>query len=138
MAIADQVRAILREGIPFLGHLGMLPQQVREEGGYKIKGRIEAEREALVADAHFLAEAGAFAVVLELITPLVAVEITSAISIPTIGIGSGPDCDGQILVTNDLVGTFPWFKPRFVTPRAQSFRDIRKAVEEWLLSLGPG
>ncbi|MHB1306529.1 MAG: 3-methyl-2-oxobutanoate hydroxymethyltransferase [Limisphaerales bacterium] len=135
LAIADQVRAILSEGIPFLGHLGMLPQQVREEGGYKIKGRVEAEREALMADAHYLAEAGAFAVVLELVAPRVTAEITRAIRIPTIGIGSGPDCDGQILVTNDLVGTFPWFTPRFVTPRVQAFVEMRSAVEEWRRSL---
>ncbi len=134
-SIGEQVRAIRAAGIPFCGHLGMLPQHVREEGGYHIKGRAEAERQALLADAEFLAAAGAFAVVLELVTPAVAREITQRIAIPTIGIGSGPDCDGQILVTNDLVGTFPWFTPRFVTPRLNAFEQMRRAVEDWRQAL---
>jgi len=133
--IADQVRAIVTAGIPFLGHLGMLPQHVVEEGGYHVKGRRESERDGLLADARFLAEAGAFAVVLELVLPSVAAEITRTISIPTIGIGSGHDCDGQILVTNDLVGTFPWFTPRFVKPRLQAFEQMRAAIADWRQSL---
>lgn len=135
LGIADQVRAIVEAGLPFLGHIGMLPQHVREEGGYHVKGRRDAEREALVADARFLAEAGAFAIVLELVLPAVALEITRAVPIPTIGIGSGPECDGQILVTNDLVGTFPWFTPRFVQPRVQAFEQMRSAIEAWKQSL---
>jgi 3-methyl-2-oxobutanoate hydroxymethyltransferase len=135
ISIGKQVRAIVAEGIPFLGHLGMLPQRVVEEGGYHIKGRREAERQALLADASFLADAGAFAVVLELITPPVAAEITRLLPIPTIGIGSGPECDGQILVTNDLVGTFPWFTPRFVKPQVQVFAQMRTAVEAWIRGL---
>jgi 3-methyl-2-oxobutanoate hydroxymethyltransferase len=131
VAIAAQVRAIVAAGIPFLGHIGMLPQHVLEEGGYHIKGRQAAEREALHADARALEEAGAFAMVLELVTPAVAKEITMATPIPTIGIGSGPDCDGQILVTNDLVGTFPWFTPRFVKPRLEAFASMRAAIAEW-------
>ncbi len=135
VAIAAQVRAIVQAGIPFLGHIGMLPQHVLEEGGYHIKGRGEAERLALLDDARCLAEAGAFAIVLELVTPPVAREITAAVPVPTIGIGSGTDCDGQILVTNDLVGTFPWFTPRFVKPRAQAFEAMRTAITEWRQSL---
>jgi 3-methyl-2-oxobutanoate hydroxymethyltransferase len=134
--IGDQVRAIVAEGIPFLGHLGMLPQQVVEEGGYRVKGRQEVERQALLEDADFLAEAGAFAMVLELVTPPVAAEITRRVPVPTIGIGSGRECDGQILVTNDLVGTFPWFTPRFVKPQVQAFAQMRAAVEAWMLELG--
>jgi 3-methyl-2-oxobutanoate hydroxymethyltransferase len=130
-AIADQVRAIVGAGMPFLGHLGMLPQHVKEEGGYRIKGRTETEREALLADAQALADAGAFGVVLELVTPPVAADITRRIRIPTIGIGSGPDCDGQILVTSDLVGLFPWFTPRFVKPRVQAAAQIREAAASW-------
>src|SRR5258708_9450248 len=110
--IVEQVKAIVGSGIPFIGHLGMLPQHVREEGGYKIKGKNEEQRVGLLADAKALTEAGAFAIVLELVTPLVAAEITRLIPIPTIGIGSGSDCDGQILVTFDLIGTFPSFTPR--------------------------
>lgn len=96
--IIAQVRAIIADGIPFCGHLGMLPQHVREEGGYKIKGCTETEREALLTDARMLSDAGAFALVLEIVTPQVAKEISEAIPIPTISIGSGSDCDGQILV----------------------------------------
>ena len=130
-AMREQVRAMVGAGIPFLGHLGMLPQHVREEGGYHIKGRKDEERRALLEDAQALAEAGAFAVVLELVTPPVAAEITRSIPIPTIGIGSGPDCDGQILVTPDLIGTFPWFTPRFVKPRLNAAEQMRAAIREW-------
>jgi 3-methyl-2-oxobutanoate hydroxymethyltransferase len=135
VAIAAQVRAIVGADIPFLGHIGMLPQHVLEEGGYHVKGRRAAEREALLADARALADLGAFAMVLELVAPAVAAEITAAVPIPTIGIGSGPDCDGQILVTDDLVGTYPWFTPRFVKPRIQAFAGMRAAIEEWKASL---
>ncbi len=130
-AIIDQVRAIVEAGIPYCGHLGMLPQHVREEGGYKIKGRNEAEHQALIQDAQLLENAGAFALVLEIVTPTVAREITQKISIPTIGIGSGPDCDGQILVTPDLIGAFPWFTPKFVKPKMNAAEQIRAAVQEW-------
>jgi 3-methyl-2-oxobutanoate hydroxymethyltransferase len=134
-AILPQVRAILDAGIPFLGHLGMLPQQVREEGGYRIKGRAPEEHHALLADADALAEAGAFGIVLELVTPPVAREITARISIPTIGIGSGPGCDGQVLVTHDLIGMFPWFTPKHVVPRFAAGVGIRQAVGAWKAAL---
>jgi len=134
-AILPQVEAIIAAGIPYCGHLGMLPQHVREEGGYHIKGRTETEREALLADAQALAAAGAFAVVLEIVTPPVAKELTAQLDIPTIGIGSGPDCDGQILVTFDLVGLFPWFTPRFVKPRTNCAAAIKEAVGAWKSSL---
>jgi len=134
-SILPQVRAIVADGIPFLGHLGMLPQSVREEGGYRIKGKSDDEREALLADAAALAEAGAFAVVLELVTPPVAKAISQAVAIPTIGIGSGPDCDGQILVTHDLLGMFPWFTPKFVRPKLDVADQIRTVVKEWQHSL---
>src|SRR5882672_8648862 len=138
-SILEQVRAIVGAGIPFLGHLGMLPQSVLEEGGYHIKGRKGGEREALLADARALEDAGAFGIVLELVTPPVAGEITQSVSIPTIGIGSGPGCDGQILVTHDLIGTFPWFTPRFVQPALASLslvqldtaEQMRNAIVKW-------
>jgi len=133
--ILPQVTAILAAGIPFCGHLGMLPQHVLEEGGYRVKGKKEAEHQALIEDAKALAGAGAFAIVLELVTPPVAKEITEAVSAPTIGIGSGPDCDGQILVTHDLTGSFPWFTPRFVKPRANCAAEFKLAVTDWKNSL---
>jgi len=129
--ILPQVRAIVSSGIPFLGHLGMLPQSVLEEGGYHIKGKKESEREALLADALALADAGAFAIVLELVTPPVAKEITEKISIPTIGIGSGPNCDGEILVTTDLLGTSPDYIPKHVKKKFHLAEQIRAAVVEW-------
>ena len=134
--ILPQVRGILAAGIPFCGHLGMLPQHVLEEGGYHIKGKKDAEHQALLDDARALADAGAFAIVLELVTPPVAKEMSESISIPTIGIGSGPDCDGQILVTHDLTGSYPWFTPRFVKPRANCAGEIKSAVTAWKSSLG--
>jgi len=129
--ILPQVRAIVSAGIPYCGHLGMLPQSVLTEGGYHVKGRTGEEHRALLADAQALAEAGAFAIVLELVTPPVAAEITKRVPIPTIGIGSGGDCDGQILVTHDLIGLFPWFRPRFVKPGADCAVKIKSAVTAW-------
>ena len=135
LEILPQVKAIIAAGIPFCGHLGMLPQHVREEGGYHIKGRQDAEHQKLLNDARALADAGAFAIVLELVTPPVAKEISLNISIPTIGIGSGSDCDGQILVTHDLTGSFPWFTPRFVKPQANCAAEIKSAVTAWKNSI---
>ena len=133
--IIEQVRAITNEGIPFIGHVGMLPQHVLEEGGYKIKGKTDSERQGLIDDAMALSEAGAFAIVLELVKSDVAQEITARVPVPTIGIGSGPHCDGQILVTHDLIGTFPWFTPRFVKPRMNAAEQIKTAVRDWMQSL---
>jgi len=133
--ILPHVLAIISTGIPYCGHLGMLPQSVLKEGGYHVKGRNEAEHEALLADAKALAVAGAFAIVLELVTSPVAGEITTRVPIPTIGIGSGDGCDGQILVTHDLIGMFPWFTPRFVKPRANCAAEIKSAVAAWKKSV---
>ena len=133
--ILPQVAAIIAAGIPFCGHLGMLPQHVLEEGGYHIKGKKDVEHQSLLDDAKALAAAGAFAIVLELVTPPVAKEISLSLAIPTIGIGSGPDCDGQILVTHDLTGSFPWFTPRFVKPRVNCAAEIKSAVAGWKASL---
>ena len=134
--ILQQIRAIITEGIPFCGHLGMLPQHVLEEGGYHIKGKKEEEHQKLLDDAKLLADAGVFAIVLELVTPPVAKEISQQISIPTIGIGSGPDCDGQILVTHDLTGSFPWFTPRFVKPKVSCASEFKSAVAAWKNDIG--
>lgn len=124
-----QIEAIICEGISVMGHIGMLPQSVREEGGYKVKGRTKSEAEALIRDGQAVENAGVFAVVLEIVNPEVARQITDALKIPTIGIGSGEDCDGQILVTHDLIGLFPWFTPKFVSPEARVADEIRKAVQ---------
>jgi 3-methyl-2-oxobutanoate hydroxymethyltransferase len=123
-----QIEAITRAGIPFMAHIGMLPQSVREEGGYKVKGRSQSEAEALIADAKAVEKAGAFSVVLEIVVADLARRITEAIEIPTIVIGSGEHCDGQILVTHDLIGLFPWFTPNFVSPEARVADEIRRAA----------
>ena len=130
-AILPQVEAILAAGIPFLGHIGMLPQNVQAGEGYKVKGKTEAEHDAILLDAEALAEAGAFAVVLELVLPALAAEISKKISIPTIGIGAGSECDGQILVTTDLWATSPDYIPRHVQPNMQVAVEMRRAVSEW-------
>jgi len=127
-----QIEAITHAGIPFMGHIGMLPQSVREQGGYKVKGRTQPEAEALIADARAVEKAGAFSVVLEIVVPDIAKQITSAIGIPTIGIGSGEHCDGQILVTHDLIGLFPWFTPKFVSPEAHVAEGIRNAARAFI------
>jgi 3-methyl-2-oxobutanoate hydroxymethyltransferase len=127
-----QIRAIVAAGIPFMGHIGMLPQSVREEGGYKVKGKTVAEAEALMRDAKAIEAAGGFAVVLEIVKSEVAREITDALCMPTIGIGSGQHCDGQILVTHDLIGLFPWFTPKFVSPEASVADEIRKAAAAFI------
>jgi 3-methyl-2-oxobutanoate hydroxymethyltransferase len=132
---AEQIRAITAAGIPVVGHIGMLPQHVREEGGYRIKGKTEAESEFLRREAEAVEAAGACAVVLELVTPAAAERITQAITIPTIGIGSGPNCDGQILVVHDLVGFFPWFTPKHVRPAGDVAGEIRKAASGFVEKL---
>jgi 3-methyl-2-oxobutanoate hydroxymethyltransferase len=132
VAVIPEIGALREAGIPVVGHIGMLPQSVKEEGGYKIKGRTEAERDRLLADARAVEQAGAFAVVLELVESEVAALITASIGIPTIGIGSGARCDGQILVTHDLIGAFPWFRPKFAVARADVASAIRGAAEVFI------
>ena len=127
-----EIAAITEVGIPVMGHIGMLPQQVLVEGGYKIKGKTATEAGQLFADAVAVEKAGAFALVMELVRHEVARKITVTMTIPTIGIGSGPDCDGQVLVVHDLVGLFPWFTPKFAAPRAHVAVLIREAVQTFV------
>jgi 3-methyl-2-oxobutanoate hydroxymethyltransferase len=136
--ILPQVRAIISSGIPFLGHLGMLPQHLLEEGGYRVKGKNLPEHQALLADGDALAEAGAFGIVLELVTSTVASELTSRLPIPTIGIGSGVACDGQILVTPDLLGMLPWYSLKHVKPKLNAAEQMRSVVEQWKQSVQEG
>ena len=129
---AARLAAIVAAGIPVMAHLGMLPQSIREEGGYKLKGKTPESADALLADALAIEKAGAFAVVLELVKAEVAARISAALTIPTIGIGSGPACDGQVLVTHDLIGLFPWFTPKFARQHAQVSASIREAATAFL------
>jgi 3-methyl-2-oxobutanoate hydroxymethyltransferase len=127
-----KIESIVASGIPVMAHIGMLPQHVREEGGYKLKGKTPRETEQLLDDARCVQHAGAFSVVLEIVVADVAKQITNAIGIPTIGIGSGEHCDGQILVTHDLIGLFPWFTPKFVSPEARVAEEIRRAARAFI------
>jgi len=136
--IVPAISRIQAEGIPVLGHIGMLPQKVREEGGYRIKGKTPQEAEDLLQDAVALDQAGVFGMVLELVAPPLADEISRKIQSPTIGIGSGQGCDGQILVTHDLLGLFPWFTPRFVRPKANLAPQIQSAVREFVREVRGG
>ncbi|MEA3187915.1 MAG: 3-methyl-2-oxobutanoate hydroxymethyltransferase [Chthoniobacter sp.] len=126
------IGALSEAGIPVMAHIGMLPQSVRVEGGYKTKGKTAEEVVALLEDARAVEAAGAFAVVLELVLSEVSGRITGAISIPTIGIGAGAGCDGQVLVTHDLVGLFPWFTPKFVLPESDIASTIRAAASAFV------
>ncbi|HVE15115.1 MAG TPA: 3-methyl-2-oxobutanoate hydroxymethyltransferase [Chthoniobacterales bacterium] len=128
---AQTISALVEAGIPVFAHIGMLPQHIREEGGYKIKGRTPQQADQLLKDALAVEAAGAFAVVLELVTPPLALELSQALMIPTIGIGSGADCDGQIRVLHDVIGLYPWFRPKFVEPKANVASIIGDAVKAY-------
>ncbi|HDL64132.1 MAG TPA: 3-methyl-2-oxobutanoate hydroxymethyltransferase [Proteobacteria bacterium] len=135
--MAPLVKKMVRAGIPVMGHIGLLPQDILKDGAYILQGKDNGSAARLMEDAQALEAAGAFAVVLECVAAQVAGEITSAISIPTIGIGSGPLCDGQILVTHDLLGILDDFKPKFVKQYAQvnkimlqAFKEYKKDVED--------
>ena len=136
-AVVDRVEAMTRFGIPVMGHLGMTPQSVHQYGGYKVQGKAADQAEVLLSDARALEAAGAFAIVLEAVPAKLAKTITQALSIPTIGIGAGPSCDGQVLVLYDLLGLFDQFAPKFVKPYAhlkadalQALRRYREEVEQ--------
>jgi 3-methyl-2-oxobutanoate hydroxymethyltransferase len=130
-ARTEVIRTVVGAGIPLMAHLGMLPQSIREEGGYKIKGRTGSEASALLDQARAVEAAGAFAVVLELVQPEVAARISETLGIPAIGIGSGVGCDGQVLVIHDLIGLFPWFRPRFARPEADVAAEMRAAISAY-------
>ena len=136
-AVVDRVEAMTRFGIPVMGHLGMTPQSVHQYGGYKVQGKAADQAEVLLSDARALEAAGAFAIVLEAVPAKLAKTITQTLAIPTIGIGAGPACDGQVLVLYDLLGLFDQFAPKFVKPYAhlkadalQALRRYREEVEQ--------
>lgn len=133
-----QVERIRNHGIVVVGHVGMLPQQVRVEGGYKKKGKTDQGAQKILDDCLALQKAGACMIVLESMVNSVAKEITENLEIPTIGIGAGVGCDGQILVTHDLLGAFPWFRPSFARPRANLAGETTKAVEAYIEAIRSG
>ena len=136
-AVADRVQAMTRFGIPVMGHVGMTPQSMHAYGGYKVQGKGKQPAARILSDARAVEAAGAFALVLEAIPADLAKRITRAVSIPTIGIGAGRHCDGQVLVLYDLLGLFDDFTPKFVKPYAhlkadalQALRRYREEVEQ--------
>lgn len=130
---ADKVRAITAAGIPVMGHLGMLPQRVLEEGGYHKKGKTPEQSEALREGAQALIEAGVFAIVFESVIPETARKLTDSLSVPTIGIGCGDrTCDGEVAVITDLLGSYPWFVPPFARPEADLASAIRNAADRYV------
>jgi 3-methyl-2-oxobutanoate hydroxymethyltransferase len=125
------VEALVRAGVPVLGHVGLTPQTASALGGYKLQGKDEAQARKIVEDAAALETAGCWGVVLELVPAPLAKLITERIAIPTIGIGAGPDCDGQVLVFHDMVGLFSGFTPTFVKRYAEAGAAIRQAVARY-------
>jgi 3-methyl-2-oxobutanoate hydroxymethyltransferase len=131
VAIAATIEKIVTSGIPVLGHIGLTPQSIHQMGGYKVQGKTISAREAILRDAVAIENSGAFALVLEGIPAELAQAITEKIKIPTIGIGAGPHCDGQVLVIHDLLGLNIDFKPKFVKAYIDLGQEIKKAVGQF-------
>lgn len=129
---AELVRRLVSAGIPVMGHIGLTPQSFHQLGGFKVQGRDSGGRERLLADALALEEAGVYALVLEAIPADIAREITERLSIPTIGIGAGVNCDGQVLVSYDMLGMDETFKPRFVRRFAKLGETIKEATQQYV------
>lgn len=126
--LAATIEAIVRTGIPVMGHLGLTPQSINTLGGYRVQGRDEAVAKALIEDARAVEAAGAQALVLELVPTALAQRISAALTIPTIGIGAGPECDGQVLVLQDMLGLNEGFTPKFLKHYAHMAETVRDAA----------
>jgi 3-methyl-2-oxobutanoate hydroxymethyltransferase len=129
--MAETVAFLVKRGIPVMGHVGLTPQAVNQLGGYRSRGHGAEERRKILADGAAIAGAGAFSVVVEGVNEGLAAELTAAITVPTIGIGASPACDGQILVTDDMLGVFTEFTPKFVKHYRRLGDDIRAAAREY-------
>lgn len=138
LEVADTVRAIVEAGIPVMAHIGLTPQTVSKLGGFRVQGKDRVAARRLLDSARALETAGAFSVVMECIPDKLAGLITRSLRIPTIGIGAGPECDGQVLVTNDLLGLYEKFLPKFVKQYIQLFPRIREALEEYVREVKAG
>ena len=130
--VVPAVKAMTAAGIPVVGHLGLTPQSVHQLGGFKVQGKNLSAAQRMMDDARALEEAGAFALVLECIPTKLAAKVSQELSIPTIGIGAGNGCDGQVLVTHDLLGILPGFKPKFVKAYRTLHTDVSNAVREYI------
>jgi 3-methyl-2-oxobutanoate hydroxymethyltransferase len=137
-ATCKTTEALVQAGIPVMGHLGLTPQSVHALGGYRVQGREEAAAERLRAQAQSLEEAGCFGVVLELVPAELAGEISRSLTIPTIGIGAGPQCDGQVLVLYDALGLNAGFRPRFLKRFGDLDNDVRKALGAYVSEVREG
>jgi len=135
---AEHVAKLVRAGIPVMGHIGLTPQSVHALGGFRVQGREESHAERLRAEAKRLEEAGAFSVVLELVPGGLAGEISRSIAIPTIGIGAGPDCDGQVLVLPDMLGLNEQFKPKFLRRFAELGAAARQGIGDYVSAVRSG
>ncbi len=136
--ILPLIRRLVDLGIPVMGHLGLMPQRVQAVGGYRTQAVDAAARDRLLSDAKALEEAGVFALVLEKVHPEAARAVTEALRIPTIGIGSGPHCDGQVLVLHDMLGLFPDFRPSFVRVYMEGGQLVKKAVQAFIQDVREG
>jgi len=136
--IIDNIKKIIAAGIPVCGHLGLTPQSINKFGTFAVRAKEEAEAQKLLADAIALEEAGCFAIVLEKIPAKLAQEVTAALTIPTIGIGAGNDCDGQVLVVNDMLGLTKDFKPKFVRQYLKLYDEILKAAGQYVEEVKSG
>jgi 3-methyl-2-oxobutanoate hydroxymethyltransferase len=136
--MAETVRALVDRGIPVIGHLGLTPQSVHALGGYRVQGRSEGAAERLLADARALEDAGACAVVLELLPSALASRISAALTIPTIGIGAGAGCDGQVLVLHDMLGLNEMFNPKFLKRYAELGETVRAAIRAYAADVRDG
>jgi 3-methyl-2-oxobutanoate hydroxymethyltransferase len=130
--VAEAVRRIVEIGIPVMGHLGLTPQSVLAMGGYKVQGRGEGDQERILRESRLLESAGCFAIVLEGIPAKLGAEVSRALTIPTIGIGAGPSCDGQVLVTHDLLGFYLGHTPKFVRRYAELAKTVRESFERFI------
>jgi 3-methyl-2-oxobutanoate hydroxymethyltransferase len=130
--VGGVIRAILDADIPVMGHLGLTPQSLHQFGGYRVQGKDPESAEKLLEEAKFLEAEGCFAIVLEGIPATLAANITKAVSIPTIGIGAGAECDGQVLVVNDLLGVFEDFSPKFVKRYAELGQEMSRAFAQFI------
>lgn len=134
----DTIARIVNAGIPVMGHLGLTPQSIYQFGTYTVRAKEEAEADKLRSDALALADAGCFGLVLEKIPALLATEVTESLRIPTIGIGAGPGCDGQVLVVNDMIGLTKGFKPRFLRQYLHLYEDVHGAVQQYIADVKGG
>jgi 3-methyl-2-oxobutanoate hydroxymethyltransferase len=136
--VADTIRAIVDMDIPVVGHIGLTPQSIHRMGGYRVQGKQDQQAQQLLADAKAVEEAGAFALVMEGIPAPLAKEITAAVGIPTIGIGAGVDCDGQVLVIHDILGLCDKYSPKFVKRYADLGDTIRGGIEDYIREVRDG